>query len=129
MLYVSVPFPFAFIRIHYPPRMNQQPRKQYVAAVRTAVIKLGTQVLSDRNGPDAAFLASCRVKICTQGHLPFAAGAVVTMTMAHARRGKFGPPPCPSSGQMRARIAPIAPPMATVSPAMENHGSSFWTRS
>jgi glutamate 5-kinase len=43
--------------------MNPQTRKPYVAAVRRAVIKLGTQVLSGQNGPDAAFLGSIALQV------------------------------------------------------------------
>lgn len=47
------------------PQPSEHPRKQHLAAVRTAVIKLGTQVLSDRNGLDAAFLGSIAHQIAT----------------------------------------------------------------
>ncbi|HXE54583.1 MAG TPA: glutamate 5-kinase [Tepidisphaeraceae bacterium] len=42
----------------------ESPRKQYLGAVRTAVIKLGTQVLSDPQGRlDAAFLESIALQV------------------------------------------------------------------
>src|SRR5690242_10575745 len=59
-----------------------------IAAETKLPIMLGT---ADGELDDAAFLASCRVKICTQGHLPFAAGALAVYETLKALREGVSP--------------------------------------
>ncbi len=59
-----------------------------IAAETRLPIMLGT---ADGELDDAAFLASCRVKICTQGHLPFAAGALAVYETLKALREGVSP--------------------------------------
>jgi oxaloacetate decarboxylase len=59
-----------------------------IAAETKLPIMLGT---ADGELDDAAFLASCRVKICTQGHLPFAAGALAVYETLKALREGVAP--------------------------------------
>lgn len=59
-----------------------------IAAETRLPIMLGT---ADGELDDAAFLASCRVKICTQGHLPFAAGALAVYETLKALREGVAP--------------------------------------
>ncbi len=59
-----------------------------IAAETKLPIMLGT---ADGELDDAAFLASCRVKICTQGHLPFAAGALAVYETLKALRDGVSP--------------------------------------
>jgi carboxyvinyl-carboxyphosphonate phosphorylmutase len=59
-----------------------------IAAETQLPIMLGT---ADGELDDAAFLASCRVKICTQGHLPFAAGALAVYETLKALREGVAP--------------------------------------
>ena len=59
-----------------------------IAAETRLPIMLGT---ADGELDDAAFLASCRVKICTQGHLPFAAGALAVYETLKALRDGVAP--------------------------------------
>jgi carboxyvinyl-carboxyphosphonate phosphorylmutase len=59
-----------------------------IAAETKLPIMLGT---ADGELDDAAFLASCRVKICTQGHLPFAAGALAVYETLKALRDGVAP--------------------------------------
>jgi carboxyvinyl-carboxyphosphonate phosphorylmutase len=59
-----------------------------IAAETKLPIMLGS---ADGELDDAAFLASCRVKICTQGHLPFAAGALAVYETLKALREGASP--------------------------------------
>ena len=59
-----------------------------IAAETKLPIMLGS---ADGELDDAAFLASCRVKICTQGHLPFAAGALAVYETLKALRDGVSP--------------------------------------
>src|SRR5579871_6741796 len=59
-----------------------------IAAETRLPIMLGT---ADGELDDTAFLASCRVKICTQGHLPFAAGALAVYETLKALREGTSP--------------------------------------
>ncbi len=59
-----------------------------IAAETRLPIMLGT---ADGELDDAAFLAAQRVKICTQGHLPFAAGALAVYETLKALRDGVSP--------------------------------------
>jgi carboxyvinyl-carboxyphosphonate phosphorylmutase len=59
-----------------------------IAAETRLPIMLGS---ADGELDDAAFLASQRVKICTQGHLPFAAGALAVYETLKALRNGVSP--------------------------------------
>jgi carboxyvinyl-carboxyphosphonate phosphorylmutase len=59
-----------------------------IAAETKLPIMLGS---ADGELDNAAFLASCRVKICTQGHLPFAAGALAVYETLKALREGVSP--------------------------------------
>jgi carboxyvinyl-carboxyphosphonate phosphorylmutase len=59
-----------------------------IAAETRLPLMLGT---ADAELDDGAFLASCRVKICTQGHLPFAIGALAVYEALKALRDGVAP--------------------------------------